>query len=428
MSNPLLIAAKGKGFLPMLARSRMIVNRYGLTAGKMDAALTALMEPLTHYFCSATIPVTASALASNPGVIKKNSLKGLEFAVHGLHHVDYSQLNLEQQLKHIREARGIFHQLDIPVAGFRCPYLRWNKDTLIALEETGFDYDSSQALSMDVVDEFSTETYHRVLDFYRAQSANDYPALPSWSDNLIRIPYCLPDDEALIDRLHITDTGIMAHIWLAMLDHVYQSGELFTLGLHPERASACQAALHAVLAKARSLSPSVWIARLDEIAAWFRSLGQTTCKIENEGGSLYYVQIIGPKRETVLVRSSEIIAPTQPWDIDYKAVCTNEFFLRSDKRPLVGLTPSSPISLQRFLRCQGYLVELSADSEDYSVYLNRDTFSREDERPLLAELKQDHRPLVRLSRWPDAARCGLAITGDVDAFTIWDYGKRIFIH
>ena len=425
MSNPLLIAAKGKGFLPMLARGQVIASRYGLTPGKMEAALATLTDTLSQYACSATLPVTASALASNPTAIKKSSLQGMELAIHGLHHLDYSKLSLEDQLKHLHQAREIFQRIGTPVAGFRCPYLRWNGDTLTALKEAGFAYDSSQALSWDVVDGLSTDAYRRALDFYGAQSANKYPALPSWSDNLVRIPYSLPDDEALVDRLHITDADQMTDIWLAMLDRAYQAGELFTLGLHPERAAACQAALRAVLVTARSLTPKVWIARLDEIAAWFRDLGQATFEISHQDSGLYHVKITAPNRATILVRSSEIKAATQPWIGDFQVVLSNEFSLRSDKRPLVGLAPGTPTSLQRFLRHQGYLVETSAHSQAYAVYLDRRTFQPEDERPLIAELERSPWPIVRLSRWPESARCGLAITGDVDAFTIWDYAKRI---
>jgi hypothetical protein len=244
---------------------------------------------------------------------------------------------------------------------------------------------------------------------------------------LIRIPYCLPDDEALVDRLHISDVQVMAEIWLAILDRVYQAGELFTLGLHPERAPVCLGALQAVLIKARSLAPGVWVARLDEIAAWFRILGRSTFKIDFEGGDLYYVKIVAPDRATVLVRATEIIATTQPWDTNYQIVGTREFFLRSDKRPLIGLAPGCPTALELFLRHQGYLVEISARPQLYTLYLDRRSFQPEDERPLLAELEQNLGPLVRLSRWPDAARCGLSITGDVDAFTIWDYARRILV-
>jgi peptidoglycan/xylan/chitin deacetylase (PgdA/CDA1 family) len=387
----------------------------------MVEAVAALIMPLHQYACSATIPVTASALASNPTAVKKNFHQGMELAVHGLHHVDYSMLSLERQRDHILQATKIFQRLGISATGFRCPYLRWNKDTLTVLKDSGFSYDSSQALEWDVVGKLSTDSYRRVLDFYGAQSANRYPSLPVWSDNLIRIPYCLPDDEALVDRLHITDVDVMAEIWLAMLDRAYESGELFTLGLHPERAPLCQAALLAVLDKARSLSPGVWVARLDEIASWSRALGETTYEIHPEGQDLYHFYISAPERATVLFGSSKITGSAQPGTADYRVV----FTLRSDQRPLIGLAPGSPVALQRFLRRQGYLVESSAYPTAYALYLDRQTFQPEDEKPLLAQIKHGDWQLVHLSRWPDGARCGLAITGDLDAFTIWDYAKRV---
>jgi peptidoglycan/xylan/chitin deacetylase (PgdA/CDA1 family) len=428
MANPILIAARGKGILPMLVRGKVIATRYGLTPGKMDTAIAILRNTLSQYAASATIPVTASALEANPALAKKNSLQGMELAIHGLHHLDYSLLSLEHQLKHLCQAQEIFQKMGMPVTGFRCPYLRWNADTLTALKQTGFVYDSSQAMAWDVVGKWSTDAYQRALDFYRAQSASAYPALPGWSESLVRIPYSLPDDEALVDRLQITDVRVMAEIWLAMLDRAYQEGELFTLGLHPERAPVCQAALSAVLVKARSLSPGVWVARLDEITNWYRELGETTYEIDFEGGDLYYIKITAPEQATILARATEIMAVTRRWVSDFKVVLSREFFLRSDKRPLVGLAPDSPVSLGRFLRHQGYLVEVSTNSQAFAVYLNRRTFHPEDERSLLAELDRGQWPLVRLSRWPGAARCALAITGDVDAFTIWDYAKRILVN
>jgi hypothetical protein len=427
MLNPLAVATQGKGFLPMLLRGRVIASRYGFTAEKMDAALTVFLETLSQFAGSVTFPVTASALAANPAAAKKYARPGLELAIHGLHHVDYTQLSLEQQWEHVRQARDIFQRLGLLVAGFRCPYLRWNANTLTVLKEMGFVYDSSQALAWEVVGNSATDAYRRVLDFYGAESVQAFPALPAWSDALIRIPYCLPDDEALVDRLHLTNAGAMADIWLAMLAQAYQTGELFTLGLHPERALVCQAALEIVLVKARGLSPRVWVARLDEIAAWFRALGETTFEMQSEETGLYEISLIAPGRATVLVRSVEVRAVTQPWMGAYQAVAARNFTLRSDKRPLVGLAPGSPASLSRFLRHQGYLVETSAASEAYAVYLNRRSFGPADERPLLAELERGQWPVVRLARWPEAARCALAITGDVDAFTLWDYARRVLV-
>jgi hypothetical protein len=39
-------------------------------------------------------------------------------------------------------------------------------------------------------------------------------------------------------------------------------------------------------------------------------------------------------------------------------------------------------------------------------------------------IEESKRPLVRLGTWPDGARSALAVTGDIDALTIWDFAAR----
>jgi hypothetical protein len=87
--------------------------------------------------------------------------------------------------------------------------------------------------------------------------------------------------------------------------------------------------------------------------------------------------------------------------------------------------PSSPASLSGFLREQGYIVEPAGSGGDHTHFLRRDRFSRGDERSLLEELEGLKAPLLRFARWPSGAGSALAITGDVDALTIWDYGLRL---
>ncbi|MDI9546097.1 MAG: hypothetical protein QM346_00715, partial [Chloroflexota bacterium] len=60
----------------------------------------------------------------------------------------------------------------------------------------------------------------------------------------------------------------------------------------------------------------------------------------------------------------------------------------------------------------------------HAYFLDRQQFSALDERPLLAEIEDGDRPLVRLGRWPRGARSALVVTGDIDALTLWDYGLR----
>jgi hypothetical protein len=53
-----------------------------------------------------------------------------------------------------------------------------------------------------------------------------------------------------------------------------------------------------------------------------------------------------------------------------------------------------------------------------------DRFDRTDELAMLGRIEADPATLVRLGRWPNGACSAVAVTGDVDALTIWDYVAR----
>jgi hypothetical protein len=424
MSNPLAAAVKGKGFFPLLARGGTIATRYSLSPAKMEYALSLLMKTLTQYGCRATIPVTAVVLARNYAIAQKYQAQGLELAVHGLAHIDHSELGLDNQRNIIHKAQRIFQQAGVYATGFRSPYLRWNADTIAALKECGFSYDSSQALAWDVTYALETDAYRRVLAFYRAQSASEYPALPQIVDSMVRIPYCLPDDEALVERLGLADAEEITRIWLTMLDRTYTSGELLTIGLHPERMLLCREAIQSVLAKARSLSPAVWIATLEEIAAWQRALSGITFEAQEVNGDRMKVTVRLPEEAVILIRSLEVEHSSQPWGNGYRLISTNVVMARGAERPFIGLSAECPPNLQSFLHAQGYLVEIGQEVSNYGFYLNRPGFQPKDERSLLAEIEEGEWPLIRLGRWPGGARSALAVTGDIDAVTLWDYGFR----
>jgi peptidoglycan/xylan/chitin deacetylase (PgdA/CDA1 family) len=426
MTDPIAVAVKGKGYSALFKRARAISGRYGLTPAKMDHALKLFINVLQDYDCGASFPVTASALARHGPVVEKYQAHNVEFSIHGLFHTDYSELSASEQSRHIKQARQIFHREKIQPIGFRCPYLRWNDDTLTAVARNDLSYDSSQALHWNVVGEYASEEYEHVLSFYGAQSADDYPALPKTIGRVVEIPYCIPDDEALIERLRLSDTQAMSDVWLAILRQSYELGELFTLGLHPERIGRLQQPLAKVLAKARSLSPKVWVARLDEIADWWRARSQTTFEavaVEEDG--VFHMRIDGPPGTTILARNVEVKAPAERWQAGFHRVAGTSFHFRASKRPCIGLSPDSDPALFDFLEQQGYWVEINSKDQKYSIYLNQARFSPEDERPMLRRLAHSEAPLIRLGRWPDGAQSALCITGDIDALTLWDYGLRL---
>jgi peptidoglycan/xylan/chitin deacetylase (PgdA/CDA1 family) len=427
VTNPIAIAAKGKGYLALIKRGRAISGRYGLTPAKMDRALELFVSTLQAYECGASFPITASTLARHGSIIKKYQARNIEFAIHGLFHIDYSRLSSEDQYRHIKQARQIFHKEKIHPSGFRCPYLRWNEATLAAVANNELSYDSSQALHWDVVDEYLTEDYQHVLHFYGAKSASDYPALPKVIGKVVQIPYCVPDDEALVERLRL-DGSIQAlsNIWLAILSQSYELGELFTLGLHPERIGLLHQSLTDTLAQARSLSPQVWMARLDEITDWWRVRSQATFEVVEAGeDGGFHMKVNGPPGITVLARHVEVKAPTESWHGGFHRVAGTNFHFRASKRPCIGLSPGSDPGLLDFLKQQGYWAEISSEDQGYSIYLNQAQFSSEDERPVLRRLAHSDAPLIRLGRWPDGAQSAVCVTGDIDALTLWDYGLRL---
>jgi peptidoglycan/xylan/chitin deacetylase (PgdA/CDA1 family) len=390
----------------------------------MDNALNLLIDILRKFECGATLPVTASVLARHGQIIEKYQADNIEFAMHGLFHVDYSQLSLAEQKEHVQRAREIFQGANVNLVGFRCPYLRWNDDTLAAVANNGLRYDSSQALHWDVVDGCLTEDYQHVLGFYGSIPAADYPALPRLVNGVVQIPYCLPDDEAIIERLRLGDAREMSQVWLGILERTHELGELFTLGLHPERIGLLDSLLATVLAEARRLSPRVWITRLDELTGWWQGRSQARFDVSPESDGWVRLHIQGPPGVTVLARRLEVEAPLEPWCGDFYRVPVTGFRFRSKVRPWVGLSPDSSPALASFLRQQGYWVESSNEDQAYSIYLSQAQFTAEDERSLLRQLADSQSPLLRLGRWPDGAYSALCITGDIDALTLWDYGLR----
>jgi hypothetical protein len=422
--NAILSAAEGKGVGRMLRRGGDIGGRYGLTTGKMNAAMTRFTRLLRSFDCGATFPLTAIALSRNQWDLDAYRALNIEFAVHGLCHVDHSRLGLERQLEHLDRAKHLFAERGIARPGFRGPYLRWSSETMDAIRQLGFAYDSSQGLAWPVVGGVETEAYRRVLRFYRARSAVDYPALPREEDGLIRLPYSLPDDEGLVDRLALSPKA-MADQWVAILTEIHGRGELFVLGLHPERIGRCEAALIATLQAARSLSPGVWIARLDEIAAWWvaRAKAVTTSTAGREQS--LRVQVSGPPGLTVLARGVNVSVQTETWDETYRRIGADDFEILIEQRPFIGVTARSSPRLVSFLRQQGYIVEPAAGDPVQTLVLDAPEFAPEDERPLLARIEEGAFPLLRLGRWPNGHRSAMAITGDIDALTLLDYGLRL---
>ena len=423
--HPFKIAAKGKGFGGLFARFGSVWGRYGFSPGKMDQTLEHFTEVLNQYGAGGTFPITAVNLSRNSLDIKKYQSKKIEFAIHGFFHTDYSKLPIETQIAHIEKSIELFQELGVICSGFRSPYLRWNQDTLSAVSDGNLIYDSSQGLAWDLCGETDSPAYQHVLKFYRAESASDYPSLPRIYNGLVRFPYCLPDDEALVERFQINAAEQNSNIWLSILLETHQRGELFTLGLHPERIYLCETFLKETLEMALDLSPKVWIARLDEIAQWWNSLNETRVCLESVDNNEFNFTSDGPDALVFLTQGVELLTDHQDWDGKYNLVERSSIKVRSKVKPIIGVSLSSAPQLAEFLHQQGFIFELVGDSRSHSIFLHYPIFAREDERALLSQLDESKLPLVRVGRWPNGARSALCVTGDIDALTYWDYLHRI---
>ena len=431
MLNPAGIATKGKGYLALIKRACTISQRYGFTTTKMEQALHLFNQILKQFDCGASFALTAVVLERNSHIIAKYLDQNIDFIIHGHTHIDYSQLTFGEQLAHIQQAQQNFVNAGMQTAGFRSPYLSRNSHLNSALKEAGFSYVSNQPIIWDIPDEdavfvLNRTSYKRAIEFYDPWFANEQPSLPGLRDQFVEIPVSLPDDEMLLDRLSGDSNDMIKRFWQHILRQVHQRGELFTIQLHPERINLCAKGLSAVLAEARTFTPEVWFARLDEIAAWWRARAATTIDVRQIENGSWQLTAIGPPGVTILARGVEILGPSKPWSDDYRQITATSCTFQASCRPFIGVSPVCPQALIDFLRQQGYIVQVNDENQRYSIYLDRTNFVHQDEQSLLFQIEQSDGPLARLGRWPNGARSALCITGDIDALTLWDYGRRLF--
>jgi peptidoglycan/xylan/chitin deacetylase (PgdA/CDA1 family) len=421
--------ARSKGLRHLIRRTWSIARFYGLEPSRMERALQRFIAILETHGGRATLPIPAVTLVRQPDLVRRLQAGGIELAVHGWTHIPLDDRPREEQEAHLRRARNAFEVAGIQATGFRAPYLRRDDNLRAAAKAVGFDYVSNQPILWDALEgeTFSPATratYQRAVAFYAPWRANQRPSLPQLRNGLVEIPVSLPDDEILGDRLG-GGNDLVERVWRRILVDTHRRGELFTIQLHPERIDGCAQGLSVVLSEARRLAPPVWLARLDEIAAWWRARADASVMAAEAGGDQLHVTVTGPDGTAVLARGVKVDAPTEAWTDTYRQVRAKSFAMRAPIRPFIGVSPASPPELGRFLRRQGYVVETTPEANRHAYFFDRPEFAAGHGRALLDLIESTHRPLVRLGLWPRGARSALAITGDIDALTLWDYGLRL---
>ncbi len=425
----LAMTLQAKGGSGLAARAGTILYRFGATTGRMERCFAAYFDLVDRYGARPTWPITACVLRRHPAVVRRFAGSGVEFAIHGLVHTDHACMSLETQRRSIREAAGIFDGAGVPYTGFRGPYLRFNTATDDVVRELGMRYHSSQAVAFPVLPESIARSprataYRRALAFYGALDAEHTAVRPRNRAGLIDIPVAMPDDEVMVERLHLGDRD-QATVWTSILDLTYRRGDLFTLQLHPERIHDCAHALTAMLDAARRSSPSVWIATLDEIARWWQRRGQAAIRVMPIAGG-WRAAIDGDPDLTLLVRGTAADgADTAAWWGADRLAGSHAVRIAGDRAPVVGVSTRTSAAVVAFLREEGYAVAMEVAERDCGAWVDEPSASF-DEGALLSALDSVAGPLVRLWRWPSGARSALAITGDIDSITLQDFAMRMW--
>jgi len=417
---------ESRGPVNAMKRLPKLAARFGMTTGPMERALKSYVDITERYDTRPTLAVTAVLLERYPSVFKELAERGVELAVHGWVHTDYSLLDEKTQAEHMERCLEAFEELGISPVGTRCPYLRWNEGSFRVASRFRLAYSSNGALTWDVVERNghpakAWEAYHKGLALYKSRDAATAVGLPAAMGPMLDLPVSQPDDEAVVDRLQLPAHQRGA-AWRGILERVYDQGELFTLVLHHERLPLMWRELGDLLGEARSRRPAVWIAQMREVAAWWQRRKGWRLTVEAQDGGGHRVTAPAGEGATVLVRGKGTEAFSEAWHGDYRTVSFERFTVPGKAAPCVGVSEGAPEAMVSFLEAEGYVVR--RDDRKCAVFVDREEFGEDDKRSLMAEVEASKGPLVRLWRWPEGARCALSVTGDIDSMTIVDFLRR----
>lgn len=425
LTGPLLFTLRTKGAGGMTGRIATVATRFGPTPAIMVRRLERMLDRAAEAGFRPTCPLTATVLARHPDCIRSLADRGMEFALHGLRHNDHLTMDGGMQVREILHALEVFARHGITPTGFRAPYLRADDATRDAVRSGGLLYQSDDAIDFPVprsdaltAGAADTDGYRRALEMYDAQRSDVTACRPRLDDGLVRIPVCLPDDEMLVDRIHLSGQAC-ARVWSDILAATHRSGDLFCMQVHPERFTRSAEAVDAVLTRAAALPGGVWAARLDEIARWWLARAAAVVDVgrpDSDGSGERTFTLAGDERVRIRLVGGSPSVPQQ---------------LRRPTRTLrvggvvaaVGVAADTPPAVLRFLADDGFVVTHAPPGE-CAIHLGADADAR-DELALRTRILSAEHPVVSIDRWPDGRQSALALTGDIDALTVQDFVHRV---
>jgi len=406
----------------IFGRITSILLRYEMSTESFQSILKSFAIFSNHFGIQPTFPVTATVVKRHPVIFQKLQATGVEFAVHGFRHVDYTQLSNYQIQSHYHQAVQIFKDLNLNPSGFRFPFLRRNQTTLKLLADSNIKWDSSDVIAWtfnkpEYTNPLNWKSYLQILETYQVQLIQDLPSLPHEDYGLIEIPVSIPDDDILFERLKVIPATAKL-IWLNMLMDVRSRSELLTLQLHPERFPLFKYPLQSVIIKAKQYG-DCWIASLGEICKWWIEKDQFQATLSQIKEGEFNIQF------TCSDRGQPMLRQTDPDGNNIWLHCEKQLKIKSEKKPIVGIPQSCPENLKKFLADEQIIFEITKCSKSTNLYINwQGPFLDIQKRTLLKKIQNCKYPLIRFSRWPKPYTFCLAITGDIDGIDLWDYWSR----
>jgi peptidoglycan/xylan/chitin deacetylase (PgdA/CDA1 family) len=423
-----------KGVFRAAERSGQIVARFAFGRRRFEAMIESLQRDIAFPSVKITFCVTASVLGQHADLIRRLQTLGHEFAAHGYFHTDVAKKARVEQDEILSRSYRAFQDSELPVFGFRCPYLSYNQDTLDALNASPFVYTSHDVvLWEDTIASGGQDAdfLRRLWDLYHIIPAEHMPIRPRMIDRLVEIPLTGPDDEMLFERSRVRAPEALVEVWSEVLDRCHARGELYHLLFHPERFPYLERAISQLILKARTQPEPVWFCSLRELAQWWKERDRARWAVESDPSGECRAWIRVPAGGTVIRQQHGVTTPRPVYRDDVEALPIARrgeslaFAAGGSRRELIGLSPRCDRRVADFLTEEGFPVERSEQPDLYSFYLDGYGTFRDNERvSLLEQIEKCPHPILRLWRWPFQARSAFTISSDVDSISLGDFVQR----
>lgn len=418
---------KVRGFRYVRERAGHIRERYGFSPIYMQSQIERCVSLLEERGGAPTLFVPASLVERYPPLFKRLQVHGAEMAVHSYSHIDLRQCSIGEAVAQAVHGAKVLRGYGFVARGFRCPYLSYTEELLAALPPGLFEYSSNQAIYWQTLLTDVPERGDPVFDipehFYHPARFETTFCMPRLHGALVELPVIVPEDLQLLDGLHLDPNRVAEH-WWTILTGTHARGELFNLMFHLELAGLWGEHLAMILERTKRLQPRVWVAQLCEVNDWWRDKMQFRVKQEEIDGRLM-LEFQCTSQGSILARGITAAGCSMPWDGVYERLLEPHLELPAEVHPFVGIDHAPP-GITTVLREHGYIVATGQEAQRCSVMLTPAKIGElPNEVELVNFIESAPGPLVKFNAWPDGAKSALAITGDMDALTLWDYTERL---